>query len=197
MLSYCCADTRNAAFVIASGAILGIGAAFLWIAQGDIMIAYPSEGQKGRAIGLFWVVFNLGGAVGGFMSFGLNFHSASGTVSNGTCRFLSHSLFRNPIDKQNIDVAFIAVMALGWLLGVLIVPPTKVIRPDGTRCQVQQPAKTNFWLLLRHLYYAFTWKIILLLPMLHVYIVIQLYLSIDLSYPAFVPTSLIRTNRIM
>lgn len=49
------------------------------------MIAYPSENQKGRAIGLFWLIFNLGGSVGGFMSFGLNFHSKSGTVSDSTC----------------------------------------------------------------------------------------------------------------
>lgn len=79
------ADTKNSVFVIASGAILGVGAAFLWIAQGDIMIAYPAEHQKGRAIGLFWLIFNLGGSIGGFMSFGLNFHSKSGTVSDSTC----------------------------------------------------------------------------------------------------------------
>lgn len=144
----CYNHTRNAGFVIGSGAILGIGAAFLWIAQGDIMIAYPSESQKGRAIGLFWVVFNLGGSVGGFMSFALNFHSTSGTVSNGTY------------------IAFIIVMAFGWLLGALLVPPSKVIRSDGTRAQVKSSnSGGGYWSSIRYLYLVINWKIILLIPM--------------------------------
>lgn len=31
------------------------------------------------------MIFNLGGGVGSFISFGLNFHSNSGTVTDGTC----------------------------------------------------------------------------------------------------------------
>jgi hypothetical protein len=41
--------THNGAFVIASGAILGLGAAFLWITQGAIMLSYPLPHQKGRS----------------------------------------------------------------------------------------------------------------------------------------------------
>lgn len=78
-------DTKNAAFVIVSGAILGVGAALLWTAQGDVMLSYASEGERGRAIAMFWVIFNLGGAVGGFMSFGVNFDNKAGTVSDSTC----------------------------------------------------------------------------------------------------------------
>jgi len=40
---------HNGAFVIASGAILGLGAAFLWITQGAIMLSYPLPHQKGRS----------------------------------------------------------------------------------------------------------------------------------------------------
>lgn len=41
--------THDGAFVIASGAILGLGAAFLWITQGAIMLSYPLPHQKGRS----------------------------------------------------------------------------------------------------------------------------------------------------
>ncbi|KAF7424751.1 hypothetical protein PC9H_010062 [Pleurotus ostreatus] len=56
-------------FVVASGAILGICAGLLWTAQGSLMLAYPTESQKGRYIGVFWTIFNLGGVVGASIGF--------------------------------------------------------------------------------------------------------------------------------
>ncbi|KAJ5280700.1 hypothetical protein N7478_006072 [Penicillium angulare] len=104
----CFNSTNNGAFVIASGAILGVGASFLWVAQGAIMTTYVPESQKGRAIAVFWIIFNLGGGLGSLASFGLNYHSTSGTVSNATY------------------IALLIVMAVGWLLGVFICPPASV-----------------------------------------------------------------------
>lgn len=72
------------------------------------MTTYVPESQKGRAIAVFWIIFNLGGGVGSLASFGLNFHSTSGTVSNATY------------------IALLVVMAVGWLLGVFICPPAYV-----------------------------------------------------------------------
>ena len=46
-------------FTIAAGAILGIGAGFLWTAQAGIMMSYPAEKDKCKAFSLFWMVFNL------------------------------------------------------------------------------------------------------------------------------------------
>ena len=67
---------KNAgAFVIAAGALLGICAGLLWTAQGSLMLAYPTEDQKGKSIGIFWSIFNLGGVVGAAVSLGRNFHS--------------------------------------------------------------------------------------------------------------------------
>ena len=63
------------AFVITSGAVLGFCAALLWTAQGSLMMAYPTESQKGLYIGIFWAIFNLGGVVGSSVAFGENFHS--------------------------------------------------------------------------------------------------------------------------
>ncbi|ATY59979.1 MFS transporter [Cordyceps militaris] len=95
--------TKNGPFVIASGALLGIGAAFFWVAQGTVMVSYTTDRTRGRAIGLFWVIFNLGGAIGSLASFGLNFHSKSGTVTDSTY------------------IAYIVVMLFGWALSSLVV----------------------------------------------------------------------------
>lgn len=61
--------------MIAAGAILGLCAGLLWTAQGSLMLAYPTEDQKGKFIGIFWSIFNLGGVVGAAVSLGQNFHS--------------------------------------------------------------------------------------------------------------------------
>lgn len=63
---------NQSAFVIAAGAILGVGAGLLWTAQGSLMLAYPTEDNKGKFIGIFWSIFNLGGVVGAAISFGEN-----------------------------------------------------------------------------------------------------------------------------
>jgi hypothetical protein len=62
-------------FVIGSGAILGICAGLLWTAQGSLMMAYPTEGQKGVFVGVFWAIFNLGGVVGSSVALGENIRS--------------------------------------------------------------------------------------------------------------------------
>jgi hypothetical protein len=68
------------AFVVASGAILGVCAAFLWTAQGSLMMAYPTEAQKGMYISIFWAIFNLGGVMGSAVAFGNNFKSTVGFI---------------------------------------------------------------------------------------------------------------------
>ena len=55
--------------------MLGFCAGLLWTAQGSLMLAYPTEDQKGKFIGIFWSIFNLGGVVGAAVSLGRNFHS--------------------------------------------------------------------------------------------------------------------------
>ena len=80
----------------------------LWVVQGAIMTTYVAESQKGRAIAVFWIIFNLGGGVGSLASFGLNFHSKSGTVSDSTY------------------IALMVIMLFGWFLGVFICSPKRI-----------------------------------------------------------------------
>ncbi|KAG9226027.1 hypothetical protein CCMSSC00406_0008689 [Pleurotus cornucopiae] len=102
-------------FVIASGAILGICAGLLWTAQGSLMLAYPTESQKGRYIGVFWTIFNLGGVVGASVSLGQNFHSEANSVGNGTY------------------IGFLVLTLIGVTIPLLMVNPNKMIRTDGTK----------------------------------------------------------------
>ncbi|CAH0046883.1 unnamed protein product [Clonostachys solani] len=99
---------HNGAFVIASGALLGVGASFIWIVQGAIMTTYVEESQKGRAIAAFWIIFNLGGGIGSLVSFGLNYNSKKSTVSDSTY------------------IALLTIMGFGWLLGIFICSPSRI-----------------------------------------------------------------------
>ncbi|KDQ55000.1 hypothetical protein JAAARDRAFT_196364 [Jaapia argillacea MUCL 33604] len=124
------------AFVVTAGAILGICAALLWTAQGSLMLAYPTEKQKGRFIGIFWAIFNLGGVVGASVSLGQNFHSTAGTVSNGTY------------------IGFLILTLIGVCIPMLMADPKKMIRTDGTRLPaLRHPSwKTEFvglWVVMR------------------------------------------------
>lgn len=94
--------TGGGPFVIASGALLGLGAAFFWVAQGTIMVTYSNDQTRGRAIGIFWVIFNLGATIGSLASFGLNYHSNSGTVTDSTY------------------IAYIVIMLFGWACSVFV-----------------------------------------------------------------------------
>ena len=62
-------------FVVAAGAVLGLCAGMLWTAQGSMMMAYPTEMQKGLFIGIFWAIFNLGAVIGSAVAFGINFNN--------------------------------------------------------------------------------------------------------------------------
>jgi len=109
--------TQNHAFVIAAGAILGICASFLWTAQGTVMMSYPTEKEKGRYIGYFWAIFNLGAVIGSAIPIGQNWNSTEGSVNDGTY------------------VAFLVLMVCGFVLAFFLAPPHKIIRSDLTRVE--------------------------------------------------------------
>ncbi|KAI9259958.1 major facilitator superfamily domain-containing protein [Helicostylum pulchrum] len=108
--------TTSPAFTIATGAILGIGAGFLWTAQAGIMMSYPDEKDKGKAFSIFWMVFNLGATVGAAIPLGNNFSSGSGenTVKIGTY------------------IGFMCIMGFGAFLSLALLPAHKVIRANGS-----------------------------------------------------------------
>lgn len=46
-----------------------------------MMMAYPTEAQKGMYISIFWAIFNLGGVVGSAVAFGSNFKSTVSVIT--------------------------------------------------------------------------------------------------------------------
>ncbi|KAK5957226.1 hypothetical protein OHC33_001597 [Knufia fluminis] len=105
---------QNAGFLIFAGALLGVCAGMLWSAQGAVMMSYPSEREKGRYISRFWAIFNFGGVIGALIPLGQNMHSTAGKVNDGTY------------------IAFMILMAAGFVLACFLCDPKLVRRDDGT-----------------------------------------------------------------
>jgi MFS family permease len=110
------------AFLPAVGGVLnGVGAGLFWTAQGALMMAYGTPQSRGRLIGLFWIIFNSGGVVGGLVQLGLNYSNEAGSAN--TASYFS----------------FIALMLVGaLLLPCLLARPSHVVREDGTSVAFEQ-----------------------------------------------------------
>ncbi|KAI9296872.1 MFS general substrate transporter [Neoconidiobolus thromboides FSU 785] len=134
------------AFTIIAGALLGVGAGMLWSAQGALMLGYPTENEKGKYISIFWIIFNMGGVIGGLISFGVNYTNPNPNVTDSTY------------------IAFMCIMFCGSLLSLSLLAPAKVIKSDGRHVEtIEYPsAKTEIAGVLK----VFTeWKMILLIPL--------------------------------
>jgi hypothetical protein len=110
------------------------------------MMAYPSEQQKGRFVSIFWTIFNLGGVLGSLIPLGMNLTNNGTTgVSTGTY------------------TVFVVIMAMGTVLCLLIAPPEKVVRKDGTKVEVHPNLgwKEEIKGVLR---VVFEWRILVLIP---------------------------------
>lgn len=105
---------QNEPFVISAGAILGICAGLLWTAQGSIMMAYATEGEKGRYIAIFWAIFNAGAVIGGLVPLIQNVSSTQSSVGDGTY------------------IGFLALTLLGCVASVALCKTQRVMRPDGS-----------------------------------------------------------------
>ncbi|KAH9948043.1 MFS general substrate transporter [Amylocystis lapponica] len=143
-----CHQTQGTAwFLIFAGAILGISAALLWSAQGSIMMSYPLEKDKGKAFGIFWAIFQFGSFIGAVIALAIN-------IKSGGLTAVSTSTY----------IAFLVIIFVGVASSVLILPPNKVIRGDGTIVKLEEHSKVHeelveMWNALKD------WRIIALLPM--------------------------------
>ncbi|GAB5587824.1 hypothetical protein Unana1_02724 [Umbelopsis nana] len=139
--------TPNSGFTIATGALLGIGAGFLWTAQAGIMMSYPSEAEKGKFFATFWMIFNLGATMGAAIGTGKEWASGqTSTVSVGTY------------------IAFMVIMGIGAFLALALLPPGKVIRADGTPVSLH---KFSNWKreAIQILLLFKDWKMLILVPL--------------------------------
>jgi MFS family permease len=138
---------ESQAFPVTAGALLGAGAGFLWAAQGAVMTSYPPPNRRGTYISLFWCLFNLGGVLGGLVPFSLNSNRGNKPES------VSDSTY----------IAFMAFMLVGAALTVLVLPPARIVRDDGTkatRVTFSSPATEGAEILKLFA----NWKMLLVLP---------------------------------
>ena len=138
----------NGGFVIFAGTLLGLCAGMLWTAQGAVMMSYPPEKDKGKYIAAFWMIFNLGGVIGALIPLAQNINVTSqSTVTDGTY------------------IAFIVLMAAGFVLAMFLCNPKLVTRDDGSRpVMMKHPTwKTEIYGLFETL--KTDWYILLLFPM--------------------------------
>ncbi|PSS32273.1 UNC93-like protein [Actinidia chinensis var. chinensis] len=105
-------------FALVAGVILGMGAGLLWAGQGAIMTSYPLVDRKGTYISLFWSIFNMGGVIGGLIPFALSYHRGEKAVSVNDGTYIGFMIF----------------MAIGTVLSLAILHPSRVVRDDGSRC---------------------------------------------------------------
>ncbi|KAF9103558.1 hypothetical protein BGX29_003213 [Mortierella sp. GBA35] len=123
----CYNHTRNGAFTIAAGGLLGVGAGILWTAQGAIMMAYPREHDKGKYIGYFWAIFNAGAVLGSVIAFAINNKVV-------VAQSLGDSTY----------IVFTSLMVIGALIALSLCPPTSVAHANGDKIQIQEfPAWTG------------------------------------------------------
>ncbi|KAI9934411.1 hypothetical protein ASPWEDRAFT_175140 [Aspergillus wentii DTO 134E9] len=145
LLSY--NHNKNVGFLVFAGAMLGVCGGLLWCAQGAVMMSYPNEKEKGKFISIFWVIFNLGGVIGSLVPLGQNLHSDAGRVNDGTY------------------IAFMVLMAAGFVLAWGLADSKYVMRKDGSRVIVMKNPtwKSEFKGLWETLFTD--WYIVLFFPM--------------------------------
>jgi len=105
--------------VIAAGGILGFCAGLLWTAQGAIMMSYPMEKDKGRSFSTFWAIFTMGGVIGSLIAL---------------CMQLNSSM---PNTSTAVYLVFVILMLCSILVCWLILPPSYVVRGNGTVVELQ------------------------------------------------------------
>ncbi|KAF9315675.1 hypothetical protein BG003_002807 [Podila horticola] len=143
----CYNHTENGAFTIASGGILGIGAGMLWTAQGAMMMAYPREQDKGKFIGYFWAIFNMGAVLGSVIAFGINYNLTE-------AKSLGDPTY----------IVFLTLMGCGTLIALSLAPPTSVTHSNGDHIQIQKfPTWTGEIKAILRLF--LDWRMLVLIPM--------------------------------
>ncbi|KAI1353074.1 major facilitator superfamily domain-containing protein [Xylaria sp. FL0043] len=116
--------TQEGWVLLLGGAVLGVFSSFSWTAQGTMLLSYPLANSKGKHISLNLAGFNAGASLGSIVVFAQNVHSAQADVNEATY------------------ITFIAVMALGIALSLIILEMRDVIRSDGSQASAYVPLVT-------------------------------------------------------
>ncbi|KAI0838478.1 MFS general substrate transporter [Hypoxylon sp. FL0890] len=115
----------NEWFVLVGAVACGFSAGLFWASEGAIALGYPEPGKRGRYLNI-WLWFRTGGPlVGGAIVLALN-HDA-------------HSKAKGKVGYQTYLV-FIALQCIAAPLALLLSPPEKVQRADGSKVVIKNEA---------------------------------------------------------
>ncbi|KAL4931009.1 major facilitator superfamily domain-containing protein [Aspergillus undulatus] len=113
---YCNNRYGNEWFLLLGAALCGIGASLLWASEAAIAVGYPEEEKRGRYVGIWMGIRQMGPLVGGAISLALNVNTAHvGKVTYTTY------------------LGLVAISSLGAPFALLLSQPQDVIRSNGTK----------------------------------------------------------------
>ncbi|KAL3476665.1 MFS general substrate transporter [Aspergillus californicus] len=113
---YCNNRYGNEWFLLLGAALCGIGASLLWASEAAIAVGYPEEDKRGRYVGIWMGIRQMGPLVGGAISLALN----ANTAHVGKVTYTTY-------------LGLVAISALGAPLALLLSQPQDVIRSNGTK----------------------------------------------------------------
>ncbi|EME39889.1 hypothetical protein DOTSEDRAFT_178736 [Dothistroma septosporum NZE10] len=122
---YCNNRYGNEWFLLLGAALCGIGASLLWASEAAIAVGYPEEATRGRYVGIWMGLRQMGPLVGGAISLALNV----ATKEKGKVTYTTY-------------LGLVAISALGAPLALLLSQPQDVVRNDGTAIRYMK--KTTF-----------------------------------------------------
>ncbi|CAO1627130.1 unnamed protein product [Parajaminaea phylloscopi] len=102
-------------YVLFGSALCGIGASMFWASEAAIAVGYPLPSQRGRMVSLWLGIRNLAPLIGGSISLALN-------VDGNKAGKVSYSTY----------LALIGLQCVGLPAALLLSPPHKVVRADGS-----------------------------------------------------------------
>lgn len=106
----------NQGFVYFGGATCGVAAAFLWTAEGSLIMSLPMEKDKGKYISLFYGLSFFGTVIGAIIPTVENW----GVTTAGSANDATY-------------IVLFILMVCGSIVACFISNPSRVIRNDGTR----------------------------------------------------------------
>ncbi|KAF9972623.1 DUF895 domain membrane protein [Actinomortierella ambigua] len=98
-----------------AGILLGFGGGLIWVTQGAMMMSYPTEDNKGKYIGTFWAIFNLGAVFGSVLPLIIN---SRPNMDQDDFAPLTYKLY-------------MVIMACATCLAFFLVRPSKIVRDNG------------------------------------------------------------------
>ncbi|KAL2832822.1 MFS general substrate transporter [Aspergillus cavernicola] len=113
---YCNNRYGNEWFLLLGAALCGVGASLLWASEAAIAVGYPEEDKRGRYVGIWMGIRQMGPLVGGAISLALN----ANTAHVGKVTYTTY-------------LGLVAISALGAPLTLLLSQPQNVVRSNGTK----------------------------------------------------------------